>query len=194
MPETLHREYEYPPGKGVRPDVPYWLQVALEKVDADMALALAPKPHVMMRAAAQSADVPASVSSRVAAVQVTDEIGDQSHWTLDINPASPYYASVLIETDGIYQIVGNVTMTVAGFSAHIWNEATQETLAQSSQGSGASLTANVAATRRITAGQRLMLRVFRTDAGARITKEASITPTHWTITRLSGITTPDPVV
>lgn len=194
MPQTDHRAYEYPPGKGVAPDVPYWMQRALERVDADMARALAPRPHVMFRSDLDSANVPVSVSSRVAATTVLDQLGEQSHWTLDPNPASPTYASVLINTDGLYLITANVSMTATGFSVHIWNDATQETLAQSGQGVGHSLTVNLAATRRITAGQRLLLRVYTQTASTKIVKEGSITPTHWTITRLSDITAPDPAI
>lgn len=38
MAETDTRKYETPPGGGVLPDVPYWLKVLADAVDADMAI------------------------------------------------------------------------------------------------------------------------------------------------------------
>lgn len=93
--------------------------------------------------------------------------------------------AVTITEAGLYQIEANVSMTVAGFSVQIYRTAGGVVLGQSPTGSGASLTNGASCTRRLNAGDVIVVRVFPA-ATANVEADEASKPSTVTFTKLSA--------
>jgi hypothetical protein len=133
-------------------------------------------PHVRLYVASDQTRT-LGTWGQVALSSATDIAGDQP-WT--------YLAgAVTITEDGLYQIGTTITMTAAAFAVQIYRTGDSVALAQSPTGSGASFSNGTHCTRRLTAGDVIVVRVYPA-ATTNVEADEASKPSFVTFTRLSA--------